>query len=170
MESEPPISRPAGPMRAVFAIGVVALFLVACATDVYHLAPYERSDGTSVPLPPVSGVAALAGGWLGPLVGVVAWYANPLLALGLFWAGRSRGACYAALAALAVGGTSFLITHYHQATPHGGSAARRIAAWGVGFYAWNGALLLLAVAALGYTALGPGRQGSGAPPAGDGAA
>lgn len=135
-------------VRFLLVAAAVVLYLLACGSEVMFV-HYSQ--------PPIYGISILLTGWLGPLFGVVAWYANPLflIALILFLCRRDRPSCYFAVAALAIGSTSLLMTEWHHMGGHGGGS-RPIHAWGPGMWLWLGSLALVAASALMFWSCGVG--------------
>jgi hypothetical protein len=81
---------------------------------------------------------ALLFGWLGPLNGTFAWYANPLLFLSLAWTKkRTRSALVLAILATLLGLTTFLMTEI--VSDSGGPTP--IGGFGSGVYVWLLSLL-----------------------------
>jgi hypothetical protein len=136
----------ASPGRGRFAVVLASavLFLLACvlpAMTVFNTGRSARSQ--------MFGLQLLLTGWLGPLVGQFAWYANPfhVLALVLLGRRRFRPALWVGLFVCGLGLTSLHwpddtvyaneagVTFYNLIRPH------------VGFYCWMASLVLIPASA-----------------------
>jgi len=124
-EWEKPIS-PSELCKARLFIGglIGGLYVLACALP-------------AGPAGSESGIALLLCGWMGIMVGFIAWYGNLLFfpALGLFLAGRFATSRWMSLVALALASQTFF---WNRSAPF---------SWGMGFYAWFGSILALAMSA-----------------------
>ena len=129
--------------RLLLGAVIFGIYVLACASPAILFAPvgHQHILGNYV-----FGFRILLEGWLGVLFGIIAWYANlPFaFALALFLCGKCRAARWFSSVALAVALTSLFVRNYHFATPHGGGE-REIYAYGFGFYAWIGSILLLTI-------------------------
>jgi len=129
-------------------IGVVAaclvLFLIAC------VAPALEFRDTNTPSPNVmQGFQILLMGWLGVFVGQLAWFANPLFAIGLLLLSlrrRTASLICGAVAVLVAGDT--LVLFSQQLPANEGDVGKLILQHlKAGFYLWAAALVLLPLGA-----------------------
>jgi hypothetical protein len=127
----------------LFQLSRTPIFLVSIALFItsLFLVPYQ----ISVPKDPTIGLFLLLFGWLGPLDGIFAWYANPLLFLA--WNNFRRGKTVAALQK-AVGSAVLASTFLFHKTiliDEGGGGAT-IVSRDLGYWLWLASPIALLLA------------------------
>jgi hypothetical protein len=130
-------------------VGVVlaclALFLVACAAPAL-----EFLDTNAKSLNVMQGFQILLMGWMGVFVGQLAWFANPLFALGLLLLSlrRRTAALVCGTGAMLAAGDTFVLFSQQLPANEGGVGKLILQHLRAGFYFWAAALVLLPLGAL----------------------
>jgi len=97
-----------------------------------------------------SGFRILTIGWLGLLVGQIAWYANPVIGLSLLLVLLRRwiGALVIALISLAIAANTLLLFYKELPADEGNVVKLRLERLGFGFFFWLASILAIAVGAI----------------------
>lgn len=91
------------------------------------------------------GLELFATGWIGPLAGIVAWYANPLalFAWAKALAKNYKTSAISSIGAFVLGLQTLFIGQFPL-----GDVSAQVAYLGVGFYLWEGSFLLIVLYSL----------------------
>jgi hypothetical protein len=127
--------------RLLFLLASVILFAISLTQDCFYI---DREDRDAYAL----GLGLLLIGWLGVLVGVFAWLANPLLMIAwiLTLLGRHRLVAVGCALAAITFSLSFLLHDDIMANEVGGRSA--ITEIAPGYWLWNLSILCVIFAAL----------------------
>lgn len=127
------------------ALGCLVLFGVACAAPAL-----EFLDTNASSLNVMQGFQILLMGWMGVFVGQLAWFANPLFALGLLLLSlrRRTAALVSGAVAVLVACDTFVLFSQQLPANEGDVGKLILQHLKAGFYLWAAALVLLPLGAL----------------------
>lgn len=132
-----PVGQPRLPRPSAKALSLVALTLWVASLALTGLVLYAKQER-------VTGAAILAFGWLSPLVGNFAWFANPLFLWSLLRLRFGKPAVGLALLSTLLSLDAFRFSRYLLDE---GGATTPVYGYGWGFVLWLAALLVLLAAA-----------------------
>jgi len=120
------------------------LFVIACCL------PALEWNKAGQPNDAMYGLQVLVVGWSGIFAGVIAWYANPLWAFGLFFGALRKPVLTAVVGALAIaiGATTIAWIAKELPADEGGVTKMAIVRLLPGCYVWFASLAVLPIAAL----------------------
>jgi hypothetical protein len=130
--------------RLVVLFTCLAFFLTACACPALV---FKNTNGSTEAM---YGFSVLVVGWLGILVGQVAWYANFVIGLSLIFLlfRRWLTAALLALVAVAIAADTLLLFSKEIPADEGGVNKMYLVHIGPGFYFWVASMLVVVVGAI----------------------
>jgi hypothetical protein len=122
----------------------LAFFLIACASPA--LVFITTGGSTEV----WEGAKVLGLGWMGMLVGQIAWCANPVMVLSLIFLlfRRWLAAAILTLVALAIAANTLLLFSQEIPVDEASTSKLRLEHLGIGFYFWVASMIVVVVGAI----------------------
>jgi hypothetical protein len=141
-----PFPKPKQPWRRplILIASSLVFYVLACA---YPALIFRRSSSE---IEVWSGFRVLTIGWLGLLVGQIAWYANPVIVLSLLFVLLRRWGLTLVVsgASLLIAANTFLLFHKELPADEGSVVKLRLERLGFGFFFWLASIFAIVVGAI----------------------
>jgi hypothetical protein len=138
------VSHPSGKARLIVLAVSIVLFALACASPTLIFLRNGTSDETW------AGYMVLLLGWLGPFIGQFAWYANPVLFVGMITFLVRQWVATIVLIALSLlmAANTFLLFFQGVPADEAGVNMLTLQNLHIGFYLWIASILTIGIGAI----------------------